>query len=266
MEFTAEPPHDCRITLRCLKSTFDFALPLDQDFASLRNVNSLIDKLFEMRQDDERGGEGGERVKQIETRPCFKLTSGRMRGATWFDRDHPPQGIVWLLGAEMHDERHKGKSDAYDILAKLDAAGQLFPAEIDYKRLELHRRRWDTSSFSTDLRSEAATIARTALENGRVETTLVGVQVRAIVERENSMLGVYVAVSVRPVRGPRSGLPIGLTEERFLLLQEGIRAAVEKQLGTSTLAGEIGNTLVFPGGRRADERAFVVFGELPGAQ
>ena len=262
MEQRAELPHDCRITLRCLKGTFGFTLALDRGFASLRSENTLIDKLFEMRQHDERGGEGGERVRQIESRPCFKLTSGRMRGATWFDRDHPPQGIVWLLGAEMHDERHKGRSDAYDILGKLDAAGELFPVRLDHKLLELDRRRWDTSSFGTDLRSDATTLARVAVESGHTETTLAGVPVRAIVKWEDSsMVGVYVAVSVRPIKGPRSGLPFPLTEERFLLLQEGVRAAVEAQLGNATFAGEIGSTLEFPGGRRGDERAFVVLGE-----
>jgi hypothetical protein len=162
-----EPPNDYRITLRCLKQTFDFRLTVGKDFASLRSENSLIDRFFDQREGDEDGGQGGERIVQIRSRPCFKLTSGRTRGATWFDRTRPPQGVVWLLGAEMHDERHRGRADAYDIFGALDGKGELFPVEID-------------------------------------------------AQREDDQLAVYVGVSGRPVRGPRSGLPFPLTQERFL--------------------------------------------------
>lgn len=115
------PPHDCRITARCLKATFsELRLRPGESFSGLRHENSLIDAFFDRREDDPSGGESGERIKQIRSRPAFKLTSGRMRAGTWFDRDNPPQGVVWLLGAEKHDERHKGTSDAYDILGRLD--------------------------------------------------------------------------------------------------------------------------------------------------
>jgi hypothetical protein len=127
MPAACTPPHDCRITLRCLKATFQVPLGSGKDFATLRNDNSTIDAFFERRENDERGGEGGERVSQIRSKPAFKFTYGRMRGATWFDRENPPQGVVWLLGAEPHDERHKGRSDAYDILGRLDAEDELFP-------------------------------------------------------------------------------------------------------------------------------------------
>lgn len=150
VDWKASPPHDCRITLRCLKETFGFGLPLSSDFRSLRTENSLIDRFFEQRENDEAGGETGERVRQIATRPAFKLTFARMRGATWFDQTQPPQAVVWLLGAEQHDERHKGKSDAYDILGQLDRNKTLFPSPLDYKRLELGRRRLDSISFASD--------------------------------------------------------------------------------------------------------------------
>jgi hypothetical protein len=114
------PPHDCRLTIRCLKGSFGFRVEIESlSFEALRSENSFIDHFFERRQDDARAGEGGERIVQIKTHPAFSLHSGRMRGATWFDKSRPPQGIVWLLGAEAHDERHKGSTDAYDIFAAL---------------------------------------------------------------------------------------------------------------------------------------------------
>jgi hypothetical protein len=255
------PPNDCRITLRCLKQTFEFRLSLGADFATLRSDNSVIDHFFEQRERDESGGEGGERVAQITSRPCFKLTSGRMRGATWFDRTRPPQGIVWLLGAERHDDRHKGKSDAYDLLAALEANGTLFPAELDYKRLELDRRRWDTSSFGKDLRADADALADGVLSRGDTRFKVVNVPVRVSTQREDDMLAVYVAVSTRPVRGPRSGLEFPLTTERFLLIQEGIREALERRLGKEVLAGEWQDMSVFGGGPK-NERAFVVLTDV----
>jgi hypothetical protein len=256
-DWQPSPPYDCRITLRCLKTTFGFKLPLTADFRSLRSENSLIDRFFEQRQSDESGGEGGERVSQVTSRPAFKLTFARMRGATWFDRTHPPQGIVWLLGAEQHDDRHKGKSDAYDILGGLDQAGTLFPSELDLKRLELDRRRWDSGSFASDLRSDAAAFASDLINSGRCNTEVAGVRVRGVVEREDSMIGVYVGVSTRPVAGPRSGLMFPLTEERFLLIQEGVRHALEEEIGGTVLAGLWPDASKLPGGA-VDERVFVV--------
>jgi hypothetical protein len=257
----AAPPNDCRITLRCLKQTFEFSFRPGTDFSTLRSENSLIDRFFDQREGDEHGGEKGERVVQITSRPCFKLSSGRMRGATWFDRTRPPQGIVWLLGAEMHDDRHKGKSDAYDLLAALDANGTLFPTELDYKLLELDRRRWDTSSFADDLRSDADALVEGVLARGDTRFRVVNVPVRVATHREDGMLAVYVAVSTRPVTGPRSGLDFPLTPERFLLIQEGVREALERRLGKEVLAGEWQDMSVFGGGAK-QERAFIVLTEI----
>jgi hypothetical protein len=66
----------------------------------------------------------------------------------------------------------------------------------------------------------------------------VNVPVRVVTQREDEMLAVYVAVSGRPVHGPRTGLPFRLTQERFLLIQEGIRAALERRLGREVISGE----------------------------
>ena len=172
-----------------------------------------------------------------------------------------PRRSCGSLGAEPHDERHKGKSDASDILGKLDAAGALFPAEIDYKRLELDRRRWDTTSFAADLRDDADRLASAVLGMGDVPETIVNVPIRVVLQHDNGMLGVYVAVSTRPVTGVRSGLPFPLTPERFLLIQEGVREAIQRKIGQDVVSGEWLDMSVFGGG--TEERAFVVFTELP---
>lgn len=262
MAFEPKPPHDCRITLRCLKQTFGFRLPLDRDFASLRSENSLIDRFFERREKDESGGEGGERVQQIKSRPAFKLTSGRMRGATWFEKNRSPKGIVWLLGAEQHDERHKGTSDAYDILGALDAAGELFPQEIDYKRLELHRRRWDTESFAEDVIGDGRDLFAAAGKSGSAKAALVGVPSRMVLDEESGLLIAHVAVSEKPIKGPRSGLQLPLTQPRFELIMEGVRQAVEGEVGTEVLAGE--SPGAFPGGVK-NERSFALMWDMPGS-
>ncbi len=255
--WTPKPPHDCRITIRCLTQTFGFKMPIEQQFLELRSQNSLIDRLFELRESDEAGGEGGERVRQIRMRPAFKLTMGRMRGATWFDNTRHPQGVIWLLGAELHDERHKGRADAYDILGQLEDSGELFPGELDYKLLELHRRLWDVSSFADDLHADADALIQDLSQRERTSRTLANVPVRAVIARDDSVVGFYVAVSTRPVIGQRSGLEFPLTDERFTLLQEGVRAGVERSLGGVCLAGDWQDMSVFPGGGR-EERAFVI--------
>jgi hypothetical protein len=250
------PPHDCRITLRCLKTTFaGFSIQIDQDLESLRSENSLIDHFFERRQNDPDGGEGGQRVAQIRTRPTFKLTSGRMRGATWFDCDHPPQGVVWLLGAEQHDERHKGRSDAYDILGVLDQRGELFPQEIDYDRLELDRRRWDQASFGEDVRRDATTLVSQGVPGG-ANGTLAGMPARIVTEETGALLAMYVAVSTKPVPGQRSGMPIAMTEERFSLLQIAVCSALEDTVGQPEVCEEILDRSTFPGRVHRSERVF----------
>jgi hypothetical protein len=250
------PLNDCRITVRCLHS-LKAKVVLEDEFAVLRNESTLIDTFFEQRENDERGGEGGARVQQIRSRPAFKLTSGRMRGATWFDRDHPPQPVVWLLGAELHDERHKGRADAYDILGQLDASDQLFPAQIDFKRLESDRRRRDVANVADDVRRDAAT-AVADLNSGEQQTTVAGVPVRLIVSDNDGMTELFVAVSEAPVTGKHSGLPIELTSPRFLGIMAGISEAVEQAHQPPALAEELLDRSLFPGplGR---ERPFLVY-------
>jgi hypothetical protein len=141
------------------------------------------------------------------------LTSGRLRGATWFDT---AQGVVWLLDAQIHDERHKGSSDAYDVLEGLETAGQLFPEEIDHAWLELDRRCLDTKSFADDVRRDARDLVGMARREGRATGTLAGVPARlAWQTAQGDLPTLYVAVSTRPIRGTRSGFDFPLTNERF---------------------------------------------------
>jgi len=183
-----------------------------------------------------------------------------MRGATRFDRDHPPQGVVWLLGAEQHDERHKGRSDAYDILGRLDDRGELFPMTVDYKRLELDRRRRDSDSFVDDVHDDACALVG-ALSVGEQATALGGVAVRVIVEK-GDLLVLHFAVSTNAARGRLSGLEFPLTEQRFQAIQLGVRRALEARHGPPALLDELRDRSAFPG-RLGPERAFVALVERP---
>lgn len=189
-------------------------------------------------------------------RPVFKLTAGRMRGGTWFDRTRPPQGIVWLLAAEWHEEGKEGRADAYDIIGDLSESGELFPAEIDYLRLELDRRRWDLASFAEDLTHDAYELAAVALPDG-TKGSVAGVPVRLVVVEEETLVCVYGAVSQRPARGRRSGIEFALDEKRFLAVQAGIHQAFEKIHGPPTDCEELRDRGAFPGGLH-NERPFLL--------
>jgi hypothetical protein len=248
-----EPPHDCRLTIRCLKECFGFRHEPPSCFDDLRSENTCIDALFERRQNDPAGGEGGERVQSVTSRPVYSLHCGKTRGATWFDRD---EGVVWLLGVEQHDERHKGKSDAYDIFAGQEAAGVLFPAPVDYKLLELDRRLLDTQTFVPDVLNDALELVKQAIEDGGAEGTAAHIPIRLRVERDVSgTVMVAAAISMQPVVGKRSGLDFPLTQERFMLATEALRQAVEKVVGSDALADEAWE---FPGGLRNERAAMIV--------
>jgi len=251
-----KPPHDCRLTLRCLQSAFGFRLELGTSFESLRRENSYIDTFFSRRQNDLDGGEGGERIRQIRSRPAYSLHYGRMRGATWFDTNHPPQGVVWLLGADVHDERHKGRSDVYDVLGELADQGLLFPQSVDYKRLELDRRLADTANFADDVRSDAERLIARLRDSGRAEGTLAGVKIRAAwTETDDSDVAiVYAGISTEPSRGPKSGYDFPLTEQRFLLLAGALEQAAERVLGREVLTEERSDVP----GKRQDERGLML--------
>ena len=137
-------------------------------------VREQLDRRFFDLQNDERGGEGGEPSDKSShdllsnSRPD---ECGVRHGSTSPNCSRRSCGS-W---GRPHDERHKGKSDAFDILGKLDAAGALFSAEIDYKRLELDRC-LDTTSFAADLRDDADRLASAVLGMGDVPETIVNVR------------------------------------------------------------------------------------------
>ena len=216
---------------------------------------------FERLQNTPAGGEAGKRIGQVRSRPVFGLTYGRMRGAVWFDRTRPPQGIVWLLGAEVHDERHKGRADAYDVFAELEARGELFPREVDYERLELDRRLVDTASFADDARRDARGLIERVIAEGRVDGELVGIPIRLIADQRQGLVALHGAVSTRLVLGRLSGVEFPLTNDRFLMTAETVRAAAEDLFGPEVLAEELHH---FPDSLRDDERGFVILFESPG--
>lgn len=250
------PPHDCRLTARCLREDFSpLTLGLDEDFEVLREQNSYIEAFFERRMNDPEGGEAGERIRRIRSRPAFSLHYMRLRGATWFETDNPPQGIVWLLGAGIHDERHKGGTDVYDILGALDDAGQLMPQTVDYDRLELDRRRADASVFPDIARAEADALVADCVRNSHAQGAVAGIPLRLSGSSDAGTTTLYGAVSRVPVPGVRSGLPFPLTEERFALVVETLRTAAANIGGTDVLTGE---TYTYPGGLAGSERAFLL--------
>jgi hypothetical protein len=257
---TPPPPHDCRLTARCLREAFSpLRLQPGEPFSKLRAENSVIDKFFEQREQDPQGGEGGKRIVQVRMRPVFGLTFGRTRAATWFDTTCPPQGVVWLLDAEIHDERHKGTSDAYDLFAQREVDGVLYPVEVDYKWLELDRRRLDTESFADDVRGDARELVLHARKHGRATGSLAGIPARLAWEHAaNDLPLLYVAVSVKPIVGARSGFEFPLTNERFLLAAEAVRQAGEELFGPEVLVEEQFAPVAALGGHLRNQRAFMI--------
>jgi hypothetical protein len=248
------PPHDCRITARCFRHCFGFRVEPPYDFEAYASENSVIETFFAKRRNDENGGEGGELIKSVKTRPVFSLHVGKTRAATWFERDRPPQGIVWLLGAEDHDERHKGKTDAYDRFAALDQAGELFPAAVDYKLLELSRRQRDTADFEEVGSRDAENLLREVIAKGRSQGTVSEIPVRMALTAEDDPLIVAVAVSTRPIVGRLTGYSFPLTHERFLLVAKIVENTATRLAGVALAEAP---RFDFPGGL-VEERGFLV--------
>lgn len=247
------PPHDCRLTARCFRESFGFKIHPPYDFSALRSENSGIDKFFSLREPDPDGGEGGERVQSVTERPVFALHSGKMRGATWFDREQP-HAIVWLLAFEQHDERHKGSGDAYDIFARLEGQGRLYPVDVDYKLLELARRARDTEGFRDAALADAKALLAEAVSEGAARGTTASVETRvATIDGGNpTILG--VALSMKPIRGELSQAVFPLTEDRFLLLATSFENAARELFGDAE--AEV-PSYAFPGGL-SNERAFQI--------
>lgn len=252
--FEPNPPHDCRITARCFRETFGFTFRAPYDFAVFKNENTAIEKFFELREKDPTGGEGGERVMKVKQRPVFSLHVGKMRGATWFDKTQPPQGVVWLCSYERHDERFAGKDDAYDRFAEQERDGKLYPEPVDYKALELSRRIRDAAWSSDTAIEESATLLQGAVEAGASEGSVRGIDVRLRRVLEDPVF-VVVAVSTKPINGELSRVEIQLTDERFYLVAAAMKeAATRISRSDPDLAIP---THEFPGGLR-HERAFEI--------
>lgn len=252
MEF--KPPHDCRITARCFRASFGFRIERPYDFSAFRGENTAVDTFFSKRENDPDGGEGGEKVSKVRKRPVFALHIGKKcRGATWFDKTKPPQAIVWLLAVEPHDERFKGKRDAYDVFAKLEVAGDLYPTPTDYKLVEFTRRIRETANFGSDAREDAkALLVDVVRSAGYLVGTVAQVPVRFAVVEYGELLRISVAVSESPVTGVLSGERFSLTDERFLLLAESVRRAAEDLFGEADAEAP---TFDFPR-KLQNERAF----------
>ncbi|MCH7844874.1 MAG: hypothetical protein IH850_03495 [Acidobacteria bacterium] len=92
----------------------------------------------------------------------FNLHAERWRGLTWWDE---AAGIVWLVGAGYH--RSGERDDVYELLKAKDKAGELFPTEEDYLRLEPSRATADT--FAADLIENGLDLSAEALQNPDTE-------------------------------------------------------------------------------------------------
>ena len=146
---------------------------------------------------------------------------------------------MWLLAAEMHDDRHKGRADAYDRFAGLEARGVLFPQPIDYKWLELDRRRLDVETFADDVRRDAQAFVTEVVETNRASGHLAGVPVAGMSEERGNFVVLSVVVSAEPIRGERSGYEFPLTDDRFHLFAEAVRKAAEDRFGPEVLVDEL---------------------------
>lgn len=254
-----KPPHDCRITARCFRESFGFQFGPPYDFAPFRDQNTAIDTFFAKRENDPAGGEGGERVGKVKQRPVFSLHVGkRTRGATWFDRSRPPEGIVWLCSCEPHDERFKDRDDAYDRFATQEAAGNLYPQDVDYKALELTRRIRDANWSTDSAILMGGALLKQAATSGAADGAVCGITLRLRRTLADPTF-VVVAVSQRPVNGELSGVQINLTDERFYLVAAAMKQAAAV-LSTSAPTLDI-PTHEFPGGLK-NERAFELAFEL----
>jgi hypothetical protein len=112
-----------RLTGRCLRddlgrSDLSAATPAEE----LIELHDAIDKFIALRTQDPAGQEATTLANVV----SWNLHAGRHRGLTYWDKEHE---IVWLLGFGLHMSGHR--DDAYAVLKRLDAAGQLEPTEED---------------------------------------------------------------------------------------------------------------------------------------
>lgn len=139
---------------------------------------------------------GTEKVQPLNSNvQVYTLHAGRWRGVTWHDQE---EDIVWLLGCRFH--RSGEREDAYPFFKDLDAAERLLPTEEDYL---IH---FDLQARELPVRLQE--VAQEILERARrrrgeeLREVIGGTfPVSVVVERENELEQVWVAVSQRLLGG-----------------------------------------------------------------
>jgi hypothetical protein len=126
------PPHQLRITSRCLVedlgfSSDDLERPLDELAATDSDAGKFIRTFIEKRGPDPVDEDSIEALATGRI-PMHPLRRGeRIRGLTWHDRN---ANVVWLVAAHFA-HRSGERSDSYAYFRGL-RADQLLPEELDY--------------------------------------------------------------------------------------------------------------------------------------
>ena len=126
---------------------------------------------------------------------AYTLHAGRWRGVTWHDEE---DNVVWLLGFGYHRSGETG--DAYPYFKQLDANGQLLPTTEDYDLLYELR----DAAFPQQLVDLASRMLESARSDpgNEIRDVLAGTfPVSVVVEIEDGLEAVWIAVSHRLVRG-----------------------------------------------------------------
>jgi len=130
---TTTPPHQLRITRRCLVEDLGFSpndleRPLDELAATDSDPGKFIRTFIEKRGPDPVDEDSIEGLATGRI-PMHPLRRGeRIRGLTWYDRE---TNVVWLVAAHFA-HRSGERSDSYVYFRAL-AATQLLPDEHDYQ-------------------------------------------------------------------------------------------------------------------------------------
>ncbi len=152
--------HELRITGRCLVE--DLGMPADTSFEDALG-HPIVQALKGKRLTDTGSGktvgpEAGENT-------LFRLAIGDdHRGATWFDANNR---VVWLCAYGWH--RSGEHDDAFRHFHRLIANNEIYPAQDDYRRLLLDRKR----RFVELVLRHARTAREEAMGSPR---TIIGVQ------------------------------------------------------------------------------------------
>jgi hypothetical protein len=220
-----------------------------------------VDVFFERLQTRPGGHAEGDRIEEVRSRPVYALRYGGMVGLTWLDETRPPEGIVWLLCATHLDE-HGDESAALGHLAARERDG-LFPDEFDYARLELDRRKLETSHFAEMARRDARALLATTNPGSVVPYCIAEVPVAALWYTKGDYLGLYLAVSTVPIPAKASGFELPLTNARFLLIAEAFRQAARSVYGQELLADEPSEYPQELSSRCESPRVFLLLFEVP---